>query len=466
MDLELMLLSRLFTATVLALVLFLPGAGAQKLEPQEDQEEGFFAADPAAEPKLRLGLEAKAHFRQSQGRALPSPFPLPPDRLPVGQDTILLETVNEGSHLEASALTVLFDYRFSPRVMAHAKVDVFGLYERNPTSEDDSVDVDEAWVRFGREVEPGSLPDGSGAYLKIGKFGHFERQDDRHLESYGLVSTAFNRLEDLGLELGLDLGRHFYLKVSATQGNPLFFRDPNALAGDNGIPLLLSPLPNPDPELKSGFPIFYDAEVEGLDADGDLELGVGLGLRFGDAAGHTAVDLQAWGYERKLADTVQLKGTFYGGDLDLILGPFNSTPLPISGNEKREVGANLWLYRGTFSLFGQYVFQDLAGLDRSGYEGEVAWAIHLPLKWAIGGRQLFPYVAPAVRFSVLRPDFVLHPLYVAPSVGWDWDKLDVGIRLGILDGLDLTVEWTENTFVVQGRDVTLAEGLTTLRWQL
>ena len=30
----------------------------------------------------------------------------------------------------------------------------------------------------------------------------FERQNDRHLESYGLVSTAFNRFEDFGVEAG------------------------------------------------------------------------------------------------------------------------------------------------------------------------------------------------------------------------------------------------------------------------
>ena len=37
------------------------------------------------------------------------------------------------------------------------------------------------------------------------------------------------------------------------------------------------------PELQSGFPILYDAEVEDLDVDGDLEVGYGLGLRFGEA---------------------------------------------------------------------------------------------------------------------------------------------------------------------------------------
>jgi hypothetical protein len=125
-------------------------------------------------------------------------------------------------------------------------------------------------------------------YAKIGKFGHFERQNDRHTESYGLVSTAFNRFEDQGLEVGVDLGSHFYVKGSLTQGNPLFFRDPNALAGDNGTPERDPDLhPAAVPDLLSGFPIFYDAEVEDVDFDGDLEVGYGLGVRFGEpGSGH------------------------------------------------------------------------------------------------------------------------------------------------------------------------------------
>ena len=41
----------------------------------------------------------------------------------------------------------------------------------------------------------------------------------------------------------MDLGRHVYVKVSATQGNPVFIRDPNALAGDNGTPVFRRPNP-------------------------------------------------------------------------------------------------------------------------------------------------------------------------------------------------------------------------------
>ncbi|HEX2225443.1 MAG TPA: hypothetical protein VHN15_14675, partial [Thermoanaerobaculia bacterium] len=341
--------------------------------------------------------------------------------------------------------------------------------DRNPTSGDKKVDVDEAWVRFGRETDPAFLPEREGfggLYLKIGKFGKFERQDDRHLESYGLVSTAFNRFEDAGAELGVDLGRHLYFKFSATAGNPVFLRDPNALAGDNGTDDLRSP--NPDPELKTGIVMLYDAEVEDIDADGDLEIGAGVGLRFADAAGRNGVDILAWAYERTLAETVELEGSFYGGDLDLLRGPLDLFPLQtIRGDKKEELGGNLWLYLGGFSFFGQYVDQEMAGLPRTGYEAEAAWRFDLPLRWAAGGGQLFPFVAPAVRYSKFDNEFRNPPQTPSPSLAWDWEKLDAGIRLGIVPGTDLTFEYAANRFILgSGAEAENDEMLTTLRWRM
>jgi hypothetical protein len=285
-------------------------------------------------------------------------------------------------------------------------------------------------------------------------------------ESYGLVSTAFNRFEDTGVELGVHLGRHVYVKATATQGNPLFIRDPNALAGDNGTPA--SRQPNPDPELKTGIVILYDAEVEDLDVDGDPELGAGVGVRFADEAGIRGVDVLAWGYQRTLAETVELEGTFYGGDRDLLTGPFDLTPFPqLRGDEKRETGANLWLYLGGFSFFGQYVDQEIAGLPRTGLEAEVAWRFELPLWLTIGERQLFTFVAPAVRYSELDNDFRNHPQTPAPSLAWDWKKLDAGVRLGIIPGVDLTVEYADHEFILSsGAKRDNDELLTTFRWRV
>jgi hypothetical protein len=445
-------------AVLLALCL---AASAVAQEGAEDEGAG----EPEnLRPRLSFGLEAKANFRESEENRFVVPFDFPPSFLPVGETRGFEETVNAGSHFEVSAVTLLLDANWGDGLAGHGKIDFIDLYDRNPTSSDKKVDVDEAWIRFGIDPEPATLAPRWGAYLKIGKMPKFERQDDRHLESYGLVSTAFNRFEDAGVETGLNLGRHVYVKLTATQGNPVFMRDPNALAGDNGTPAQRQP--NPDPELKTGVVILYDAEIEDLDTDGDLELGGGVGVRFADESGRNSVDVLAWGYQRTLAETVELEGTFYGGDLDLLRGPFDLFSLPVRGDEKREVGANLWLYLGGFSLFAQFVDQEIAGLPRTGLEAEAAWRFNLPLVLAIGDRQLFPWIAPAVRYSKLDNDFRNPAQTPSPSLNWDWEKIDAGLRLGIFDGTDLTMEYADNAFILgSGAERENNEFLATLRWR-
>ncbi|KAB2955663.1 MAG: hypothetical protein F9K18_13550 [Thermoanaerobaculia bacterium] len=445
------------------------GQTATPTAPNEAAPEAAVAGETAEIRALEVdfGLEAKVHFRDSERLANPSPFPFPPEFLPPGQTRAFQETVDEGRHFEISTLTLLADAVWGENLAAHAKVDFIDLYDRNPTSSDREIDVDELWIRFGSD--PARAPGAFALYARLGKFAHFERQDDRHLESYGLVSTAFNRFEDAGLEVGADLGRHLYLRASLTAGNPLFFRDPNALAGDNGTPAK-DPVahPNPEPELQTGFPILYDAEVEDLDTDGELETGGGIGLRLGDPEGGGYFDLLAWGYRRKLAQTVALEGTSYGGDLDLLDGPFEGFSLPIAGDDKREVGANLRAGAGGFSFFGQYVAQELAGMDRTGWEAEVAWRFELPLAWAVGGRQLFPSLQPAARYSRLEPEFAGgSPQYPAPSVRWEWTKLDLGVRLAIVSGVDLTIEYADNVLTrADGRELSEDELLATLRFRM
>lgn len=445
-------------AVLLALCLAASAAAQEGVEGESGE------GPESLRPRLSFGLEAKANFRESDENRFVVPFDFPPSFLPVGQTRGFEETVNAGSHFEVSAVTLLLDANWGDGLAGHGKIDFIDLYDRNPTSTDKKVDVDEAWIRFGIDPDPATLAPRWGAYLKIGKMPKFERQDDRHLESYGLVSTAFNRFEDAGVETGVNLGRHLYVKLSATQGNPVFIRDPNALAGDNGTPAQRQP--NPDPELKSGVVILYDAEIEDLDTDGDLELGGGVGVRFADESGRNSVDVLAWGYQRTLAETVELEGTFYGGDLDLLRGPFDLFSLPIRGDEKREVGANVWLYLGGFSLFAQFVDQEIAGLPRTGLEAEAAWRFDLPLVLSIGERQLFPWIAPAVRYSKLDNDFRNPVKTPSPSLGWDWEKIDAGLRLGIFDGTDLTMEYADNAFILgSGAERENNEFLATLRWR-
>lgn len=409
-----------------------------------------------------LGFELKGSYRDSEELAFPLNFPFSAAQLPPGQEQGLLETVDEGVHTELSTVTLRAGKRFRWGEVL-LRVDLEQLHDRNPTSTGHEVDVDEAWIRFGRETPPALLPERVGAYLKLGKFPAYERQDDRHLESYGLVSTAFNRQEDVGLEVGFDLGRHAYFKGSFTQGNPIFMRDPNALAGDNGTPDFTRP--NPDPKYRSGILIYYDADLADLDFE-NPEVSAALGLRFANLDGRNGIDLLVWGRERSLADTVDLYGTFYGGDLDLLLGPANRFPFPVSGTDKSEYGANLWLYAGGVSFFAQYVDQEVAELPRTGIEAELAWTFDLPLGWSVGGRQLFPYIAPAIRYSKLDPDFTIPAVTPSPSFGWDWKKWDAGIRLGIVRGVDVTAEVANNEFyLASGESREYSEVLVTVRYR-
>ena len=416
----------------------------------------------AARWKLSLDLEAKGNYRNSTENRFPVPFPFKPSQLPPGQTKGFEETVDAGAHYELSNVSVESSAAWGDWFTAHVKLDFIDLYDRNPTSTGEKFDFDEAWIRLGRETPPAILAARSGAYLKVGKFAKLERQNDRHLESYGLVSTAFNRFEETGSEVGADLGRHFYFKARAAIGNPVFLRDPNALAGDNGTPILLHP--NPDPDLKTGVDILYHAHFANFYTDGKLETGGGIGWRTADEEGRNGVDLLAWTNKRKLEKRVDFHGSFYGGDLLIIEGPFGLFPFPIKNDEKRETGGNVWVYLGGFSFFGQYVDQDLAGLGRKGLEGEIAWRFDLPLVWAVGDRQLFTFIAPAVRYSRLDNDFLAPAVTPSPSFAWDWVKVDAGIRLGVYRKIDLTVEHADNRFTLKsGAKRSNNELLTTLK---
>jgi hypothetical protein len=435
-----------------------PCVAAARAQESPDEE-------PAAESgwEHRFGLEVRTNYRRSDDNRFKTPFTV--NNIPVFE-----ETVDPGAHYEFSDVTLFADVSRGDLFTVHGKLDLIDLYDRNPTSTGQKADVDEAWVRFGREPEPATLAPHSGVYLKLGKIPKFERQDDRHLQSYGLVSTAFNRFEETGAEMGLHLGRHLYLKLRGAFGNPVFLRDPNALAGDNGTPgLRKTP---PDPDLNSGIAILYNAHYANFNVDGKFETGLGVGWRVADEAGRNGLDLLGWWNERKLAGDVKIHGTFYGGDLDILDGPEIGLPrsdvsLAITNDRKREAGGNVWLYLGGFSFFGQYVDQDLAGLPRTGWEAEAAWRFNLPLVWGIAGRQLFPSIAPAVRYSALDNHFRNPRLTPSPSFSWDWEKTDAGLRLGLIPGLDLTVEYARNVFTLaSGAKRNNNEWLTTLGWRL
>jgi hypothetical protein len=162
------------------------------------------------------------------------------------------------------------------------------------------------------------------------------------------------------------------------------------------------------------------------------------------------------------ARRVSLNGTFLSGDLKLRQGLL--VALPVNGTEKREYGINVEARFGLVHFFGQGVKQSIAGLEREGYEAEVSAHIPLPGLFASGDQPVVNWIEPTVRVSYIDNLFDLPDGFISPSVGWDWRKYDFGFRLGIVRGLDLTVEYSRNETTTKRKGVLHPdEGLLTLR---
>jgi hypothetical protein len=250
-------------------------------------------------------------------------------------------------------------------------------------------------------------------------------------------------MEDIQALIGGTIGRNFYWRFQAANGNPLFLRDPNALAGDNGVKGLHD-IP-PDPKLKSGFPILYNAETEGYVFDtSHVQYGEGLGYRWANDDQSTGFDFIAFHYRRELADREKLTGTFYGGDIDLLNGPEGLPPgfavsLPITSRKKEETGARLYAEWKGLTAIAQFTKQNLAGLHRQGYEFETGYKIPI-------GRGPVQYFQPTARISGLQNSFraIADKKFPAPSFWWPWTKIDYGFRAGLGHGVDITAEQARN----------------------
>jgi hypothetical protein len=53
-----------------------------------------------------------------------------------------------------------------------------------------------------------------------------------------------------------------------------------------------------------------------------------------------------------------------------------------------------------------------------------------------------------VRVSIIDNLFVAPVTYPDLSVAWDWRKYDVGLRMGLLRDVDLTVEYSRHDMIV------------------
>ncbi|RBP48556.1 hypothetical protein [Arenicella xantha] len=419
-----------------------------------------FLSEPVWAEKLDLRFEVKANYRYSQQADFPSqPFPFPATALTESDSNAFIETVDEGSHGEVSLVSMAGKWQFADSWQLQFKVDAIDLYDRNPTSTDKKIDIDSFVLRYGNTFGATTIPSENSFYAQLGKFKKFEQQRERRTESYGVVSTAFNRFEDSGIETGFDLSAGFYGRLSYTTGNPVFLRDVNALAGDNGTEDLRVPSNvNSGSNLNNGIVTLYDAEVEDFDLSTSPELGVGLGYRWNSAKQNQKLDVLAYHYQRDLSDTREINGTFLGGDLDLFdLSEFpgaEGVRLPFTGKEKTESGLSAWYYAGDFSVFSQYVKQEVANLDRDGFEIELSYVFNTPIT-----------ITPVVRYSELNNNFVSDPTFFTPSLQWDWRKIDYGINFDFTDNVRLIVEYADNEVLRAGRWESQNELLLTLRWQ-
>jgi hypothetical protein len=414
-------------ALLLAALWTVPAPAQEQQAPPEPERQSF-----------RIGGEIKAGLRWSKNEHSMVFFPFPPNFLPANQSQVFMRTPEPGGSLEIQYLALVGEGEITSGVLARFEVRALDLYNRNPTSSDDRIFVRQAYVRFGDKPEPLDAAPGGHFYAQFGMAPRFTKQMVRHLESYGMWGTAVGRFEQPQLELGARLGGKAYLRGTLGSGNPLFFRDTNALAGDNGTPERQPG--HVDPIYQSGFPILYDAKASGVvGMSGRFEWGAGIGARLGDAD-KAAADVLAWYFTRRLSERVRLAGTSYSGDLTLLRG--NGVPLPFSGDRKKEWGVNVQARAKGVRLFGQYVDQDIARLRRRGVEVEAAWNVRLNGLFLVGESPFGNWIQPVFRFSWIDNLFEVPREYPGLSVGWDWKKYDFGLRFGLVRGVDLTAEYT------------------------
>lgn len=395
------------------------------------------------EPHFRIGGEIKFNIRDSAAAEVQVQTPFPPEFIPKGQTAVFERTVSKGSSFELQNLALIGEGDLMSGVSAKFELHFLDLYNRNSTSEDDRVFVREAWVKFHSDGDTPRADEEPQFYLLAGQAPRFSKERFRRLESYGLWGTAVGRFEERQVQLGGAVGSHAYWRLSVASSNPLFFRDPNALAGDNGTSNRAPG--NVNPILESGFPILYDAKAQDLTFNHPAEFGFGGGGRWlqGDKGETQRLDVLGWYFRRELADEVPLRGTYYSGDLKLLVG--TPGPLPVSGHDKIEWGANVEYARGGIRVFGQGVRQDIAGLPRQGYEIEAAYVFDTHGLFLLNETPAINWIQPVLRLSYIDNRWVTPRIYPAPSVGWDWKKYDFGVRVGIVRGIDVTAEYQRNT---------------------
>jgi hypothetical protein len=403
------------------------------------------AQSPPSEPEpFHLWGEIKTNARHSpflETRIFTPTGPGPFRFVPTG----FQRTPDAGTALELQNVTLGAEGDLGLGVAAKVELHVLDLYNRNPTSADDRIFVRQAWIRFGQKAEALRWAPESRLFVLAGLAPRFSKPTVRALESYGMWLTAVGRFEMPQIQVGGALGRRAYWRAQVGKGNPLYYRDTNVLAGDNGTrPSTLTR----SPTYETGFPIFYDAKADDLDTHGQLEWGMGLGARRvrPEPAHGLEVDALGWYFHRRLADSVTLRGTSDLGDLEVLRG--SGYPLPFEGRDKSEAGLNLATRYGRWRLDAQLVRQDIAKLVRRGFDAELSALIRLPGLFLVGETPIGNWIRPVVRVSIIDNLFDAPVTYPALSVDWDWRKYDLGLRMGLLRDVDLTVEYSRHDMIV------------------
>jgi hypothetical protein len=423
-----------------------PAAAQEAPPPPAGQPSPEPEPTPPPEPRpFRLWGEVKTNLRHSpflQTRIFTPTGPGPFTFTPTGYQ----RTPDAGTALELQNVTIGAEGDLGVGVAAKVELHVLDLYNRNPTSRDERIFVRHAWLRLGQKADALSAARESRLYVLAGLAPRFSKPTVRALESYGMWLTAVGRFEMPQIQLGGTLGRHAYWRAQAGRGNPLYWRDTNVLAGDNGT--RPEGTLTPSPTYDTGFPIFYDAKMDELDTQSKLEWGAGLGWRrvVPAQARGLGLDLLGWYFRRELADSVVLPGTSDRGDLELLRG--QGFPLPFEGRDKWEVGLNVAARHGRWRLDAQLVRQDIAALVRQGFDAELSAHLALPGLFLVGETPVGNWIRPVLRVSIIDNLFDAPVTYPALSVDWDWKKYDFGLRFGIVRDVDLTVEYSRHDMIV------------------
>ncbi|MCS7182070.1 MAG: hypothetical protein NZ869_03030 [Thermoanaerobaculum sp.] len=120
------------------------------------------------------------------------------------------------------------------------------------------------------------------------------------------------------LQMGGNLSPHVFFRLHVANPNPLFLRDTNVLAGDNGT---AEQWRAPDgPVYFSGFPILYDAKGNDVNFSGHWETALGLGVRWWHPQTGEGAEGLVWGFRRTVAQGERIRGTVYRGELELLRG--------------------------------------------------------------------------------------------------------------------------------------------------